>query len=213
MKVVKIRGKEFLLDHRRAVYVKDDHRLILADLHIGKSSHFRKAGYSLPSYSFKSDLDRLMELYHTYQPREILILGDLYHSDFNEEFITWHHEVSKRISSQFHLIVGNHDRLTMKRNELLKDFAINDTYEEGTFFYSHYPTEKDGLLNVCGHIHPGVRLQGSGQQRMKIACFWLSSDQLVLPAFSELTGLGVIKPDPNDKIFACAQKEVIALIN
>ncbi len=208
---VEIRKRRFTLDHRKALFAWDTKQLILADLHVGKSSHFRKAGYSLPGYSFHKDAEVLLELVSQFKPREVVFLGDLFHSSFNDEFIQWHHFVKENIKADLRLVVGNHDKVTVKKNDLLSEFMIDETYISEEFAFTHHPTDCGERLNVCGHLHPAVRLQGPGLQRMKVPCFWLSENQMVLPAFGELTGVAIIKPQESDRIYACTDDAVIQL--
>lgn len=197
---IKIAEQTFLLDGRRALFDVAKKRLVLADLHIGKSAHFRKSGLSMPAYGFQSDIDRLTRLLEDYQPKEVLILGDLFHSDHNEECEMWNELVQAYSFVSFKLVVGNHDRWSL--NDCHKgELSTFNKLEEDGVLYTHEPAEQEGFINFCGHIHPGVRMVGTGKQVMKLSCFWLSTNQFVFPAFSELTGLYIVKPQKEDCLF------------
>ncbi len=208
---VTIQDIEFILDHRKVLFDVEKKRLILADLHIGKSAHFRKSGHSLPSYGLDSDLKRFQEILEEYQPNEVLILGDLFHSDHNEEFLKWNHILKKHSKINFILVVGNHDRWSLNKNRDQKMELISELDEQGVL-YTHEPIDKGNKINFCGHLHPGVLLLGEGRQRIKLSCFWLSKTQLILPAFSELTGLHIIKPTIEDRVFTTIDDKVIELL-
>lgn len=207
---IKIADKEFILDYRRVVYDIQLEEIIVADLHIGKSAHFRKAGISLPGYSLANDIYRFQQILHDYQPKRVLILGDLFHSDRNEEFKEWYELVSSFLDIKFLLVIGNHDTRFMKYNDLEGMDTLGELFRE-RIHYSHAPSESENRINFCGHIHPGVKLRGKGKQAMRLGCFWLSKKQFILPAFSELTGLGIVKPKRTDRVFIATEDKVIEI--
>lgn len=209
MKVI-IAKNDFILDHRRVMYDVKREEIIVADLHVGKSAHFRKAGISLPGYSFVSDILRFQQILYDYQPKSVLILGDLFHSDKNEEFNEWNELVKSFPEIKFVLVIGNHDLWSMRSTDLEGLDAVNELQRENVF-YSHEPTDKADCINFCGHIHPGVKLKGSGKQELSLSCFWLAKNRLVLPAFSELTGLGMVKPKKTDRIYIPVEDKVIEI--
>ena len=57
---------------------------------------------------------------------------------------------------------------------------------------------------LCGHIHPGVRLYGTGEQSARLPCFVLGARRAILPAFGRFTGLADIAPSPGDRVVAIA---------
>ena len=63
----------------------------------------------------------------------------------------------------------------------------------------------------CGHVHPGVRLQGVGRQQIKLPCFYHSTSQLILPAFGAFTGLHILKPKLEDHVYVTTGKEVMEI--
>src|SRR5690606_41365828 len=42
---------------------------------------------------------------------------------------------------------------------------------------------------ICGHVHPGVSLRLPTQKFVRLPCFVVSPQKIVLPAFSHFTGL------------------------
>ena len=71
---------------QKAIYWHDTQTLIVSDLHLGKASHFRKHGLPIPMESGIDDLQQLGLLLDIYKPQRLLILGDLFHSDYNQEW-------------------------------------------------------------------------------------------------------------------------------
>src|ERR1700709_1425617 len=85
-------GQNLLLLPQKAIYWEQQRALIIADVHLGKVGHFRKAGIAIPRHMEQSDLAILSELIHEYRPEKLLFLGDLFHSDMNNDwdwFILW----------------------------------------------------------------------------------------------------------------------------
>ena len=106
-----ILNNTFLLSADRCIFWEDEKTLILSDLHLGKSGHFRKSGIAIPQAVFKEDMQRLVTLLQIYKPRQLVIIGDMFHSHSNKEhdfFLKWRQDFS---SLPIHLIKGNHDIL------------------------------------------------------------------------------------------------------
>ncbi len=57
-----VQNEIFTLTNQRAVFWEKEKALILSDLHIGKTAHFRKNGIALANHIMKSDLERLSAL-------------------------------------------------------------------------------------------------------------------------------------------------------
>ena len=108
------------------------------------------------------------------------------------------------------LVAGNHDIIAPEK---FQDLGI-EIFEElqlDYFLLTHHPTERDGLFNFCGHIHPAVRLQGFGRQRLKLPCFFKTSNQMILPAFGEFTGNHTLTPKKEDEIFVVVDNQVVKI--
>jgi len=59
--------------------------LIISDLHFGKTGHFRKSGIAVPQGVYKEDLQRLVSQIQYFQPSQLIIVGDFFHSQLNKE--------------------------------------------------------------------------------------------------------------------------------
>lgn len=187
--------------------------LIMADLHLGKSAHFRKAGIALPGKAATKDFKRLEGLLQSIGPGRVLILGDLFHSDYNAEWELFIRFVAAHPSVSFELVGGNHDILSMEHYEQAGLTVYPEEKQEGPFLYTHIPLALEevpkGLVNLSGHLHPGVRLRGNGRQRLKLPCFFLNPQQGILPSFGSLTGQMAMKPNRNSQVYAIAADKVI----
>ena len=200
-----------LLHPFRAAFWKEAQTLLVADLHLGKATHFRREGIPAPAGVEDGDLDRLRALLIDLQPRQVIILGDLFHSAYNP---VW--EEVGALFRQFHhitfeLVAGNHDILSAHQYQKTPLILHEGTLLRGPFLFSHQPLEviPEGRYNLAGHIHPAVKLQGTGRQRERLACFFFGERQGILPAFGSFTGAHVLRPSKDDRIFVLTGKEVV----
>ena len=108
----KINGNHFLLFTENYIYWEEEKAIILTDLHLGKSGHFRKNGIAVPQPVFKDDMQRFMAIIQYQKPKQIIVIGDLFHSRENKEhqlFLRWRKDMR---GIDFHLVKGNHDILS-----------------------------------------------------------------------------------------------------
>lgn len=203
------------LSAERCIYWEDENALILSDLHLGKSGHFRKAGIAVPQSVYKDDLQRLFSLIQFYKPSKLLIVGDLFHSTANKEmelFLKWRKDMP---ALKIELVKGNHDILSNKFYASADINVINSHYNLKAFCFTHDVADRckdEGTAyTFSGHIHPGVTLRGSGKQSLSFACFYFGETYAVLPAFSRFTGLYNLQPATSDQVFAIVKDEVIKI--
>jgi len=187
--------------------------LILADIHLGKIAHFRSAGIALPQSSARKDMQRLEALIAQYDPLRILILGDLFHSVENsawQSFVNWRKEYEH---IDFVLVEGNHDILEKHRYAEANIQLVEGAMTEEPFLFSHEPLtgEWAPLINVCGHVHPGVRMSGKGLSSVKLPCFFHTPSHFIFPAFSLFTGKYAVAAQEGDHVYVIADDHVIAV--
>ncbi len=203
-----VRGQTFVLLPEKVMFWKEQKTLILSDLHIRKGSHFRKAGVPVSSHIHVKEFFVLDAIIENFAPQQILFVGDLFHSDYNQEwdlFFTWSHSYGK---IEMMLIKGHHDILpdTLYENSRLN---IVDQLLIGEIEFTHERDPKSNWYNISGHIHPAVSLVGSGRQSLKLPCFLFRDNHAFLPAFGHFTGMSKIKPSKKDNIFVVAENEII----
>jgi DNA ligase-associated metallophosphoesterase len=185
------------------MFWENQQTLILSDMHIGKTAHFRKAGIAVPQQVFQEDLHRLFQQIHFFSPQRIIVTGDLFHSEANLEhdwFSNWRRELD---GIDFILVKGNHEIL---RNDVYRNLGIEIVDKEleiAPFFFSHDLVEEklDGFSFV-GHTHPGIHIQGKGKQSFVFPCFYFTSDFCILPAFSKFTGKHVVDLQKGETAYA-----------
>ena len=209
MKRIHIGENHFDLDPSGALYWVEKKTLMLADIHLGKVAHFRRNGIAVPREAEGTFYKKINALFNKFEVERILFLGDLFHSFQNNE---WHLFSSWVRQQQIELILikGNHDVIPARK---FKQLGMNITSDlsEDTFYFSHFPTEKEEFFVFCGHVHPGVKLKGAGLQQLKMPCFFQSQNQLILPAFGAFTGLHILTPKEGDRIYVTSGKEVIEI--
>ncbi len=205
---VEIAGEQLLLHPHRALWWARMQWLIVADLHLGKAAHFRKAGIPLPEGSDAVTLARLDALIQDLRPAMVLLLGDLFHSTHNRQwqvFSQW----CRAQQVPVHLVIGNHDILADRWYEEACLHVHSDTVEEGPFVFMHEPAERPGTYVIAGHVHPGVKLQGLVHGSMRLPCFLFGERQGLIPAFGTNTGLFIMQPAITDRVFAVTERSVL----
>jgi metallophosphoesterase superfamily enzyme len=110
------------------------------------------------------------------------------------------------------LIRGNHDRSAGDPPESLGITCVDAPMLDGPFAFVHHPTAIDGRYVLAGHVHPAVRLSGPGRQYARLPCFWVRATGMVLPAFGDFTGTGIIEPAEDDRVFAVAGESVMEVV-
>ncbi len=202
-------GQEFVFHPSGALFWAERKMLLIADVHLGKVTHFRKNGFAVPEASVEKNFEKLNEVIGFFQPQIVCFLGDLFHSEINSEwnvFEDWARQSKKGII----LIAGNHDVIAPEKYEGI-GIHVFDEMTLGDFLFTHHPKERERVFNFCGHIHPAVTLQGKGKQWLTLPCFFHKPHQLILPAFGQFTGNFVMKPSTNDCVYAIAKDEVMVI--
>lgn len=210
----KIFENTFLLSANRTVFWEEEKTLILSDLHLGKSGHFRKSGIAIPQNVYKEDLQRLLAEVQFYQPKEIIIVGDLFHSSINKEldlFLRWRKDIS---STSIHLVKGNHDILKPEWYEDAEIKLHHKNLSSGNFTFTHDINECETVPeHFCfsGHIHPGIYITGIAKQAITLSCFYFTDNYAVLPAFGKFTGNFIVKPKKGDAVFALVENKIMQI--
>ncbi len=208
MLIHELLGEQLHLLSEKAIYWPSEKTILIADSHLGKIQHFRKSGIAVPGRADLENILRLEALILKYKPEQVIFLGDLFHSDMNYEWLEFKSFVKKYREVRFVLIQGNHDILHLGSYKMFE--LHQEPLRYGPFILSHEPLDGSNLYNLCGHIHPGVRMTGLGRQSMRLPCYYFTKNQGVLPAFGVFTGLHMLKPSKQDSIFIIAGSEVIS---
>jgi DNA ligase-associated metallophosphoesterase len=209
---INIQRNHFLLIPERAVYWREQKILLIADPHFGKAASFRSMGIAIPSGTTHDDLNRLGALIVKYQPKQLVVLGDLIHSAKSKgreillQFEEWRSGFS---DLKITLIQGNHDHISGSVPAELKFDQVENETQIGSVIFSHKPSVHNSRYAIAGHIHPAVRMKGIGGQHETLPCFYFSQQYAILPAFGSFTGNHIINPYPEDDVYVIAGAEVI----
>lgn len=209
---IKIHDHVFHLLPQKAVWWPEAETLLTGDLHLGKVTHFRKAGIAIPSNIPAGNFKRLDEILEITNAKRIIFLGDLFHNRYNAEWVKF--EEWRRSNSGVKMVIvpGNHDILprTLFDNN---DITIRETMQEGSFIFTHHPQESwlPDTFTFCGHIHPVFCLKSPAKQHMKLSCFVLEDNQMVLPSFGLFTGGYEMMRMRGRNIFVIAGEKVFAV--
>lgn len=195
----------------KAIYWHNQSALILADLHLGKISHFRKAGIAVPLEAAADGLIRLESLLNSFDVKKVYILGDLFHSDMNREWEDFVDLLYRNSDIEFHLVIGNHDILGTHNYQRTPIVVHEETLEISPFIFSHDALNASHLYNIYGHIHPAIRLNGKARQSMRVSCYFFSSEYAILPAFGTFTGMHTLQHEESDNVFIIAGDKVIKI--
>ncbi len=203
----KVCEQTFELLPEKAIYWVEQDLLIIADLHLGKAGHFRKSGIPISDLVHSKDMLHLNRLIESRKPRHVMFLGDLFHSDHNQGWLTFKRWIEDQRETTFTLVLGNHDILPTSEYRI-KNLDVVEELTIKPFKFTHIPEETDHY-NLAGHIHPAIRLRGKGRQSMKMPCFHFSKHRGLLPAFGEFTGTASLKVKKEDEVFVIADNQVI----
>jgi uncharacterized protein len=209
-----INNNDFILHSNRTIFWEQEKILILSDLHIGKTGHFRKSGIPVPPSVTKEDMQRLVDCISFFKPRQIVIVGDLFHSIENKEhdwFLKWRNDLSH---IHFLLVKGNHDIATADWYSNAGIEVVLHYWKKHNFIFVHdtgdyIASGKEYVFS--GHIHPAVSISGMGKQSLRFPCFYFTDSYAVLPAFGKFTGTHLVRPSKNEKAFALVNNSIIAM--
>ncbi len=212
-----IRNNTFWVSPERCLFWEEQKTLIIADMHLGKTGHFRKSGIAVPDGIYKADLQRLMAQLRLFNVDRLIIAGDFTHSTANKElelFMKWRKDFS---SLHIELVKGNHDILD---NNWYREANIHISHTQFTadpFLFVHdmalqqKNTEEELMYTFTGHLHPGISVRGNGRQSLHFPCFYFAKEYCVLPAFSHFTGTYSIKPGNGESVFAVVDSSIMQL--
>lgn len=203
-------GEKIILSPEKALYWPAAKALVVADMHLGKTALFRQFGVPVPAALLTHDLERLSATIGLYQPEKLIVVGDMFHQDFNSDlqlFTEWRNTFE---TLQIILVQGNHDRLPMLQYRYMGIDLYRPNLNIYPFHFVHKPgNESEDKFIMSGHLHPGVKLTGVARQAIKLPCFRVSENSIVLPAFSAFTGLDVNRCSEECNYYAVLKDRVM----
>ncbi|MCU0636194.1 MAG: ligase-associated DNA damage response endonuclease PdeM [Gemmatimonadaceae bacterium] len=196
----------------RALFLPRHEALLVADVHWGKAAAFRADRIPIPRGTTTDDLERLDALLDETCARQLLVLGDLLHAPTSlapETRLAIEAWRARRGALEITLVRGNHDARSGDPPRGLGITCVDAPYVLGPFHLHHFPTEGADGYALAGHVHPLVRLQGRGRQRLVLPCFAFGMRSGVLPSFGSFTGGSVVDLGDGARVFAIADGSVL----
>jgi uncharacterized protein len=181
---------DLIFDVRKAAWFPGERVLAVADLHLGYAWAHRLSGQLMPIPPTNDTLGRLTELQREYEPREIVLLGDIVHRAMAIEALeTELRELFSALSPHVRLtfLAGNHDRDLAR---VLKQWSLPIELPSSRAIEKNLLVHGDQVENIppghrliMGHEHPAITIGDGVTTSHKCPCF-LVSERVILPAFS-----------------------------
>lgn len=206
---ITIQDEQLHLLPEKAIYWPAEKTIILSDLHWGKAGHFRKHGIAIPANAQHADEARLSALVRSHNAERLIVAGDMFHSAQNKEvdsFSLWRTQHSQL---SIDLVLGNHDILPEASYTLYGITLHENILDAGPFVFCHDELCEPEKFYMHGHIHPSITLHGRGRTSMRLPCFCLDDEKLVLPSFGSFTGSHKISAGAYRHIYLITEDEVI----
>jgi DNA ligase-associated metallophosphoesterase len=179
-------GETFFATAEGALFWPAQQALLVADLHLEKSSWFARLGQFLPPYDSHATLTALAREVQRTGAKRLYCLGDSFHDRFGcDRLSTPARELLSDLTRMLDWawIVGNHDPgFADHCGGRLEDELVI----EGVVL-RHEAERDEQRPEISGHFHPKLRLHLKGRQVSR-RCFVASASKLILPAFGALTG-------------------------
>jgi uncharacterized protein len=206
--------QQFWLTGLKALFWQNAQALVVSDMHLGKTGHFRKNGIAVPTTILQHDLQKLTHLIIHFKPKCLFITGDFFHSIQNKEtnyFLQWRADFQHL---DIQLILGNHDILSVQWYQEA-NINVTSSFNLNNIVLVHNIADvqplQPGNYYLSGHIHPGIVLKANSRQNLRLPCYYFGNQYAILPAFGGFTGLHTIKPKKEDCVFAIADEKVMQL--
>ena len=199
----RVAGETVLLLPEKALYWPAEKMLIVADIHFGKAAAFRALGVPVPRGTTTENLTGLDALVDAHGAQHIVFLGDFLHaraahaSATQQAMLAWR---VRRSSLRLTLVRGNHDRHAGDPAAQLGIELVDEPHQVGPFAFCHHPDLDTPGYALAGHIHP-VYVLATRFDALRLPCFVVGSERMILPSFGSFTGGHAIRPEPGDTIY------------
>ena len=196
-----------LLDGRLALFHETEKWLAVADLHFGYELSQRAAGRLMPLWGMTSIEARVRELLEEYQPRRLIIAGDLVHDGAASAAAV---QLLERLRQSCEVIAlaGNHDRHVGRAIEFVPLWETPDF----VFRHGHCgDDEGEARIQIIGHHHPAATVRDGAGLRLKLPAFVQQKRCWILPAFSPWAGGTSWPEDEESRIWLCTPGRVMPL--
>jgi len=211
--MVQVAGESLLLLPEKAVYWPAEEMLIIADIHFGKAASFRALGVPVPRGTTSENLAGLDALVAAHGARQVVFLGDFLHaraahaSSTQLAMLAWR---QRNLDLGLILVRGNHDVHAGDPAEALGIALVDEPHAIGPFAFCHHPGVDAAGYGLAGHVHP-VYVLATRFDALRLPCFVVGEQGLILPSFGAFTGGHAVKPGPGDHIYVTSGDAVHAV--
>jgi len=200
---VRVAGENLLLLPEKAVYWPDEKMLIIADIHFGKAAAFRALGVPVPRGTTSENLAGLDALVARHDAERVVFLGDFLHaraahaSSTQLAMLAWR---QRHPQLALMLVRGNHDLHAGDPAAALGIELVDEPHQVGPFAFCHHPDLDSPGYALAGHVHP-VYVLATRFDALRLPCFVVGQERMILPSFGSFTGGHAVKPEPGDNIY------------
>lgn len=197
---------DVVLDGRLALFHQRQRWLAVADLHFGYEISQRVAGRLMPMWGMSSIEERLVELIRDYQPRHLVIAGDLVHDKAAAgEAVALVQKLAELCEPV--VLAGNHDRQLAAKIPMLSAWQADGFY----FHHGHCAADRPGQIQIMGHHHPAASITDGAGLRLKLPAFVQQGNCWILPAFSPWAAGATWKAEPQSRTWLCTPARVLPM--
>ncbi|QOY93430.1 ligase-associated DNA damage response endonuclease PdeM [Massilia sp. UMI-21] len=211
---VQVAGETLCLLPEKALYWPRENMLVIADIHFGKAAAFRALGVPVPRGTTTENLLGLDALVEAHGARQVVFLGDFLHaraahaSATQQAMLAWR---ARRRELALTLVRGNHDRHAGDPAAALGIALVDEPHALGPFAFCHHPDlemvgESAGYA-LAGHVHP-VYVLATRFDALRLPCFVVGQERMILPSFGAFTGGHAVKPAPGESIYVSSGEAV-----
>jgi len=207
---VEVAGERVLLLPEKALYWPHENMLVIADIHFGKAAAFRALGVPVPRGTTSENLAGLDALIDAHGARHVVFLGDFLHaraahaSATQQAMLAWR---ARRRELALTLVRGNHDRHAGDPAAALGIALVDEPHALGPFAFCHHPDLDTPGYAMAGHIHP-VYVLATRFDALRLPCFVVGTERMILPSFGAFTGGHAIRPEPGDRVYVSSGEAV-----
>ena len=200
---VRVAGENLLLLPEKAIYWPAERMLIIADIHFGKAAAFRALGVPVPRGTTSENLAGLDALVAQHGAERVVFLGDFLHaraahaSSTQLAMLAWR---QRHPDLQLMLVRGNHDLHAGDPAAALGIELVDEPHQVGPFAFCHHPDVETPGYVLAGHVHP-VYVLATRFDALRLPCFVVGQERMILPSFGSFTGGHAVKPEPGDNIY------------
>lgn len=198
-----VAGETLLLLAQKALYWPRRRMLVVADIHFGKAASFRAMGVPVPRGTTSQNLAALDDLMALHDIEHIMFLGDFLHaraahaSATVAAMLAWR---QRHPALALTLVRGNHDRHAGDPAAALGIEMVDEPYSMAPFAFCHHPDIATPGYALAGHIHP-TYLLATRFDALRLPCFVVGTQRMILPSFGAFTGGFLITPEPGDAVY------------